>query len=154
VSNIDAITNKLPSDMVRKWMDYSNELLDSQLGAAFKRFIAQEWKYATSVVSRTTSAESALKAMGSPGAAAAAPGARQRRPEAPETTTKMANVDTLAISARTKCRSDPHSRVGEATWRARPHTQRPEARLEKGVMTPARMTTRKRVRFQFRTRKP
>jgi hypothetical protein len=64
VSNIDAITDKLPSDMVRKWMDYSNELLDSQLEAAFERFIAQEWKYATTVVSWTTSAESALKAMG------------------------------------------------------------------------------------------
>jgi hypothetical protein len=56
VSNIDAITDKL--------LDYSNDLLDSQLGATFERFIAQEWKYATSVVSRTTSTESALKAMG------------------------------------------------------------------------------------------
>jgi hypothetical protein len=40
VSNIDAITDKLPSDMVRKWMDYRNELLESQLGAAFERFTA------------------------------------------------------------------------------------------------------------------
>jgi hypothetical protein len=63
--------------MVRKWMDYSNELLDSQLGAAFKRFIAQEWKYATSMVSRTTSAESVLKAMGVTGGGSSSTGHSQ-----------------------------------------------------------------------------
>jgi hypothetical protein len=64
VSNIDTITDKLPSDMVRKWMEHSKNLSDDRLGGAFEKFIAQEWRYATTVVSRTTSAESALKAMG------------------------------------------------------------------------------------------
>jgi hypothetical protein len=31
-------------------MEYSKELLDSQLGAAFEKFITQEWRYATTVV--------------------------------------------------------------------------------------------------------
>jgi hypothetical protein len=64
VSNIDTITDKLPSDMVRKWMEHSKNLSDDQLRGAFEKFIAQEWRYATTVVSRTTSAKSALKAMG------------------------------------------------------------------------------------------
>jgi hypothetical protein len=64
VSNIDTITDKLPSNMVRKWMEHSKNLSDDRLGGAFEKFIAQEWRYATTVVLRTTSAESALKAMG------------------------------------------------------------------------------------------
>jgi hypothetical protein len=42
LSNIDTITDKLPSDMVRKWMEHCKNLSDDQLGAAFDRFIAQE----------------------------------------------------------------------------------------------------------------
>jgi hypothetical protein len=64
VSNITAITDKMPSDMVRKWMDYSNDLPDRQQGAAFDKFITEEWKYATAVVLRTMSAKCALKTMG------------------------------------------------------------------------------------------
>jgi hypothetical protein len=77
-NTVSNITDKLPSNMVRKWMDYSNDLLDSQLGATFERFIAQEWKYATSVVSRTTSVESALKAVGVTGGGSGSSGGHQQ----------------------------------------------------------------------------
>jgi hypothetical protein len=45
VSNIDAITEKLPSDAVRRWMLCSQDLLDSQQGAAFEKFVIDEWIY-------------------------------------------------------------------------------------------------------------
>jgi hypothetical protein len=54
--NIDAINDKMPSEMVRKWMEHSKELPGDQLGTVFERFITQEWEYATAVISRTTSA--------------------------------------------------------------------------------------------------
>jgi hypothetical protein len=42
LKEVDRLGDKLPSDMVRKWMDYSNELLDSQLGATCERFVTQD----------------------------------------------------------------------------------------------------------------
>jgi hypothetical protein len=80
VSNIDTITDKLPSDMVRKWMEHSKDLSDDRLGAAFDRFIAQEWKYATTVVSWTTSVESALKSMGVGGGGSGSGSQHQQNP--------------------------------------------------------------------------
>jgi hypothetical protein len=64
VSNIDAITEKLPSDAMRRWMTKCQNLSDGHQGAEFERFITQEWAYATSVVSRVTSPEQALKTLG------------------------------------------------------------------------------------------
>jgi hypothetical protein len=97
--------------MVRKWMDYSNELLDSQLGAAFERFIAQEWNYATSVVSRTTSVESALKAMGVTGGSGSSTGHSSEEARGSKNNNKDGK---RGHSGDLRCRSDPYSRVGEA----------------------------------------
>jgi hypothetical protein len=64
VSNIDAITEKLPSDAVRRWMTKCQNLSDGHQGAEFEKFIIQEWTYTTSVVSRVMSPEHALKTLG------------------------------------------------------------------------------------------
>jgi hypothetical protein len=61
VSNIDAITEKMPSDAVRRWMNLCQNLPDGQQGTAFEKFVTDEWAYATTVVSRVTSPEQALK---------------------------------------------------------------------------------------------
>jgi hypothetical protein len=64
VSNTDAITEKMPSDAVRRWMTICQNLSDSQQGAEFEAFVTSEWAYATSVVSRVTSSKQALKTLG------------------------------------------------------------------------------------------
>jgi hypothetical protein len=64
VSNIDAITEKMPSDAVRRWMTACQNLPDGQQGASFEKFVTDEWAYATTVVSRVTSPEQALKTLG------------------------------------------------------------------------------------------
>jgi hypothetical protein len=64
VSNIDAITEKMPSDAVRRWMTICQNLPDGQQGMSFEKFVTDEWAYATSVVSRVTSPEQALKTLG------------------------------------------------------------------------------------------
>jgi hypothetical protein len=64
VSNVDAITEKLPSDAVRRWMTKCQDLPDCQQGAEFEKFVSHEWTYATSVVSRVTSPEQALRTLG------------------------------------------------------------------------------------------
>jgi hypothetical protein len=64
VSNIDAITKKLPSDAVSQWMTKCQNLSDGHQGAEFEKFITQEWTYATSVLSRVTSPEQTLKTLG------------------------------------------------------------------------------------------
>jgi hypothetical protein len=64
VSNIDAITEKMPSDAVRRWMTTCQNLPDGQQGASFEKFMTDEWAYATTVVSRVTSPEQALKTLG------------------------------------------------------------------------------------------
>jgi hypothetical protein len=64
VSNSDAITEKMPSDAVRRWMTICHNLPDGQQGASFEKFVTDEWAYATTVVSRVTSPEQALKTLG------------------------------------------------------------------------------------------
>jgi hypothetical protein len=64
VNNVDAVLEKLPNVKVEKWLEYSAGLLDSQLATAFEKFVTQRWTYATTLVSRTTSADQALKSMG------------------------------------------------------------------------------------------
>jgi hypothetical protein len=63
-SNVDAVLEKLPNMEVEKWLEYSSGLMDNQLATALEKFVADRWTYATTLVSRTTSADQALKSMG------------------------------------------------------------------------------------------
>jgi hypothetical protein len=64
VNNVDAVLEKLPNVEVEKWLEYSAGLLDNQLATALEKFVTQRWTYATTLVSRTTSADQALMSMG------------------------------------------------------------------------------------------
>jgi hypothetical protein len=64
VNNVDAVLEKLPNAEVEKWLEYSSGLMDNQLATALEKFVTERWTYATTLVSRTTSADQALKSMG------------------------------------------------------------------------------------------
>jgi hypothetical protein len=64
INNVDAVLEKLPNAEVEKWLEYSSGLMDNQLATALENFVTERWTYATTLVSRTTSADQALKSMG------------------------------------------------------------------------------------------
>jgi hypothetical protein len=41
-NNVEAILEKMPNDMMRKWLDQKKSLTDDQRGPAFYRFIIEE----------------------------------------------------------------------------------------------------------------
>jgi hypothetical protein len=59
-----AVLEKLPTAEVEKWIQYSHRASNSQLAPLLEKFITERWAYSTIVVSRTTSAELALKSVG------------------------------------------------------------------------------------------
>jgi hypothetical protein len=63
-TNVDAVLEKLPNPEVEKWLEYSAGLMDNQLATALEKFVTERWTYATTLVSRTTSADQTLKSMG------------------------------------------------------------------------------------------
>jgi hypothetical protein len=63
-TNVNAVLEKLPNPEVEKWLEYSAGLIDNQLATALEKFVTERWTYATTLVSRTTSADQALKSMG------------------------------------------------------------------------------------------
>jgi hypothetical protein len=64
VNNVDAVLEKLPNVEVERWLEYSSGLMDNQLATALEKFVTERWTYATTLLSRTASAEQALKSMG------------------------------------------------------------------------------------------
>jgi hypothetical protein len=64
VNNVDVVLEKLPTAEVERWLEYSSGLNDNQQATALEKFVTERWTYATTVVSRTTSAKQALKSMG------------------------------------------------------------------------------------------
>jgi hypothetical protein len=57
VNNVDAVLEKLPNAEVERWIEYSSGLMDNQLATALEKFVTERWTYATTLVSRTTSAD-------------------------------------------------------------------------------------------------
>jgi hypothetical protein len=61
---VETVLKKLPTTEVEKWIQYSDKASDRQLAPLLEKFVTKRWAYATTMVSRTTSAEQALKSMG------------------------------------------------------------------------------------------
>jgi hypothetical protein len=82
-NNVDAVLDKLPNAKMEKWLEYSSGLIDNQLPIALENFVTERWTYATTLVSRTTSADQALKSMriGSGGGGGQQGGARPASPK-------------------------------------------------------------------------
>jgi hypothetical protein len=88
VNNVDAVLEKLPNAEVEKWLEYSSGLMDNQLATALEKFVTERWTYATTLVSRTTSADQGLKSMGISGGSSGRGQQGGARPGSPKNNNK------------------------------------------------------------------